>query len=133
MRHTNQMVRSPSPLSVDYNSAHHSILCVAGAPTPNFISDVFFLLSAYNHYGLVRTITSHDALYRSADDIQRRLEQYEGDNSYQGVSGSELFTSHLFLLTFKWKTPLQRQVEQLIERMKVLNRNVSFCVSRIDF
>ncbi|KAF8315752.1 ubiquitin elongating factor core-domain-containing protein [Cantharellus anzutake] len=78
-----------------FREAHQS----DGAPAPNFISDVFFLLSAYNHYGLVRTMTSNDAIYRNADDLQRRLEQYQNDTSYLG-------------------TPLQRQVEQLIERMK---------------
>lgn len=69
---------------------------ITGVPIPNFISDVFFLLSAYNHYGLVRTITSHDALYRNADDLQRRLEQYEGDSSYQGVSGNDFMNQFHF-------------------------------------
>ncbi|KDQ11048.1 hypothetical protein BOTBODRAFT_35587 [Botryobasidium botryosum FD-172 SS1] len=71
----------------------------AGGPAPNFISDIFFLASAYNHYGLVRTISTHDDLAKHVDEIQRHLETVEQDNSWVG-------------------TPMQAQAERVIERIK---------------
>lgn len=43
-------------------------------PAPNFISDIFYLTSAVNHYGLNRTLQSFDDLYKQADELQRHID-----------------------------------------------------------
>ena len=51
-------------------------LILAG-PAPNFISDIFYLTSAMNHYGLNRALQSFDDLHKEADDLKRHLEFLE--------------------------------------------------------
>ncbi|KAG8932849.1 hypothetical protein FRC03_000161 [Tulasnella sp. 419] len=70
-----------------------------GAPSPNFISDIFFLTAAFNHYGLIRTISTHHDLEKHIDEIQQHLERIEGDRSFIG-------------------TPVQAQAEAAIARVK---------------
>ena len=43
-------------------------------PAPNFISDIFYLTSAMNHYGLNRSLQTFDDLHKATDDFQRRLD-----------------------------------------------------------
>lgn len=57
---------------------------MAGQP-PKFLSEIFFLTVAMNHYGLHKTITTLDELGREHGDIQRHLDQLQGDGSWQGV------------------------------------------------
>ncbi|KIO29369.1 hypothetical protein M407DRAFT_70531 [Tulasnella calospora MUT 4182] len=66
---------------------------------PNFISEVFYLTAAFNHYGFVRTLSTHDALEKSLQDIQDHLESVEADRSYIG-------------------TPAEAQVTAAIENVK---------------
>ncbi|GJE98441.1 Ubiquitin conjugation factor E4 [Phanerochaete sordida] len=54
-----------------------------GAPAPNFISDIFYITLAMNHYGYHKTITSFEELARQYDEMQRHLEQLEGDGSWR--------------------------------------------------
>ncbi|PAV17237.1 ubiquitin conjugation factor E4 [Pyrrhoderma noxium] len=41
---------------------------------PNFITEIFYLTSAVNHYGLNRTIQSFDDLYKQTEEIQRHID-----------------------------------------------------------
>lgn len=54
-------------------------------PAPNFISEVFYLTAAFNHYGLVRTLGFYHDVERHLDDIERYIERIESDRSYVGV------------------------------------------------
>lgn len=42
---------------------------------PNFISDIFYLTSAINHYGLNRTLQSFEDLHKQADELQKHIDQ----------------------------------------------------------
>lgn len=53
---------------------------------PNFITEIFYLTMAMNHYGYQKTISSFEELPRQLDDISRHREQLEGDGSWQQVS-----------------------------------------------
>ncbi|KLO08673.1 hypothetical protein SCHPADRAFT_908469 [Schizopora paradoxa] len=46
----------------------------AGGPSPTFISDIFYLTSAVNHYGLNRTLQTYEELHKHLDDLKRHLE-----------------------------------------------------------
>ncbi|KAI0346029.1 hypothetical protein BDW22DRAFT_1353692 [Trametopsis cervina] len=72
---------------------------VQGQP-PKFLSEIFYLTLAMNHYGLQKTISALDELSREHSEITRHLEQLQGDGSWQG-------------------TPLQARVEQAINAAKV--------------
>lgn len=52
---------------------------------PNFISDIFFITLAMNHYGYRKTITTFEELARQHDEMTRHLEQLEGDGSWRTV------------------------------------------------
>lgn len=54
---------------------------------PNFITEVFYLTAAFNHYGLIRTIGFYNELERHLDDIDKYLERAESDTRFVGVSG----------------------------------------------
>lgn len=60
---------------------------------PTFISEIFYLTVAINHYGLIRTIQEHDDLGKELDQIQRHLDIINADTTWQGVrrgvSGSD--------------------------------------------
>ena len=43
-------------------------------PAPNFISDIFYLTCAMNHYGLNRTLQSFEESYKQVDELQRHLD-----------------------------------------------------------
>ncbi|KAI0043444.1 hypothetical protein FA95DRAFT_1563296 [Auriscalpium vulgare] len=55
-----------------------------GAPPPNFISDIFYLTLATNHYGFQKTIQSFDELSKQLDDAKKHLERINGDQSWVG-------------------------------------------------
>ncbi|TDL23245.1 hypothetical protein BD410DRAFT_747294 [Rickenella mellea] len=71
----------------------------SGGPSPNFISEIFYLTAAMNHYGLMGTIQTYDDFQKQADEIQRHLDTLQGDTSWQG-------------------TPNQPRVEAAIEATK---------------
>lgn len=54
-------------------------------PAPNFISEIFYLTAAFNHYGFVRTLSTHDDYEKTLDEITRHIERLESDTSYVGV------------------------------------------------
>ncbi|KZT65802.1 hypothetical protein DAEQUDRAFT_746846 [Daedalea quercina L-15889] len=70
----------------------------ATAP-PNFISDVFYLTLAVNHYGYQKTISTFEDLARQYDEMNRHLEMLEGDGGWRG-------------------TPLQARIEHSINAVK---------------
>ena len=43
-------------------------------PTPNFITEIFFLASAISHYGLNRTLQTYDDLHKEMEDVQRHID-----------------------------------------------------------
>jgi len=54
---------------------------------PNFISDLFFLLNAYQHFGLVKTIGNRSTAERNLSDIEKELKRAEASRGdWQGVS-----------------------------------------------
>ncbi|THV00828.1 hypothetical protein K435DRAFT_963795 [Dendrothele bispora CBS 962.96] len=53
-------------------------------PTPNFISDIFYLTIAMSHYGYQKTIQNYTDLAKVMDDIQRQLDFLNGDGSWMG-------------------------------------------------
>lgn len=55
-------------------------------PPPKFLSEIFYLTLAMNHYGLQKTISSLDELARDHSDLTRHVEQLQGDGSWQAVS-----------------------------------------------
>lgn len=57
-----------------------------GAPPPNFISDVYFLTLALFHYGFLKTVDTFEDYAKELDDVKKRLEHVEADNTWQGVS-----------------------------------------------
>ncbi|KAF8579833.1 hypothetical protein K439DRAFT_1522775 [Ramaria rubella] len=54
---------------------------------PNFITEVFYLTAALNHYGPVRTIQEHDELGKELDQMQRHLDAINADTTWQGTPG----------------------------------------------
>ncbi|KZT09134.1 uncharacterized protein LAESUDRAFT_801836 [Laetiporus sulphureus 93-53] len=54
-----------------------------GGP-PNFISEIFYLTLAMNHYGYQKTISTFEDLARQYDEMNRHLEMLEGDGSWRG-------------------------------------------------
>ncbi|KAH9841644.1 ubiquitin elongating factor core-domain-containing protein [Rhodofomes roseus] len=71
----------------------------AAAAPPNFISDIFYLTLATNHYGYQKTISTFEDLARQYDEMNRHLEVLEGDGSWRG-------------------SPLQARVEHSINAVK---------------
>jgi ubiquitin conjugation factor E4 B len=71
----------------------------AGAPPPNFISDIFYLTLALGHYGLQKTIRTFEDLSKEHDEVRRHLDNMTADNTWMG-------------------TPLQGRVEAAIKQMK---------------
>ncbi|KAF9483478.1 hypothetical protein BDN70DRAFT_873762 [Pholiota conissans] len=57
----------------------------AGAPPPNFISDIFYLTVAMSHYGYLRTIQTYNDLGKHSDELQRHLDMINGDGSWMGT------------------------------------------------
>ncbi|CCL99711.1 uncharacterized protein FIBRA_01733 [Fibroporia radiculosa] len=53
--------------------------------SPNFISDIFYLTLAMNHYGYQKTISTYEELARQYDDINRHLETLQGDGSWRST------------------------------------------------
>ncbi|KAG8832211.1 hypothetical protein FRC17_001747 [Serendipita sp. 399] len=71
----------------------------AAGPAPNFVSDVFYLLSAINHLS-TGPISNHiSAISRHVRDIQRELDIMEKDESWRG-------------------TPAQPEIEMTLKRGK---------------
>lgn len=73
-------------------SGHNRANDVGILAPPNFISDIFYITLAMNHYGYNKTITMFEDLARQRDDMTRQLEQLQGDGSWQSVRDS-LFRS----------------------------------------
>lgn len=59
---------------------------IIAVPPPNFITEIFFLTVAFDHYGLVRTIQEHAELRKELDHMQRQLDMFNADTTWQGVS-----------------------------------------------
>ncbi|KAF8501083.1 ubiquitin elongating factor core-domain-containing protein [Russula emetica] len=71
----------------------------AGAPPPNFISDIFYLALAIGHYGLQKTIRTFEDLSKEHDEVRRHLDNITAENTWMG-------------------TALQGRVEAAIKQMK---------------
>jgi ubiquitin conjugation factor E4 B len=56
------------------------------APSPNFISDIFYLTVAMSHLGYLQTIQRFNDTSRQLEDMQRHLDMINGDGSWMGVS-----------------------------------------------
>lgn len=62
----------------------------AATAPPNFISDIFYLTLAMNHYGYQKTISTCEDLAKQHDEMSRHLETLEGDGRWRGVSAFEM-------------------------------------------
>jgi ubiquitin conjugation factor E4 B len=58
---------------------------VTTGPTPNFISDIFFLTCAMGHLGVQQTTNRYEDALKHYDEIRQHLETLQGDNSWMGV------------------------------------------------
>ncbi|KAI0927144.1 hypothetical protein AcW1_007520 [Taiwanofungus camphoratus] len=58
---------------------------VSEAAPPNFISDIYYLTLALNHYGYQKTISTFEDLSRQHDEMQRHLDMLTGDGSWRGT------------------------------------------------
>lgn len=53
---------------------------------PNFISDIFFLLNAFQRLGLVKTIDSRNKANKNSYDMEKELKQVESrEAEFSGV------------------------------------------------
>ncbi|KAJ7212066.1 ubiquitin conjugation factor E4, partial [Mycena pura] len=75
------------------------------APTPNFISNIFYLTAAMSHYGILHTISTYNDLNRPIEDLQRHLDTINGDGSWMG-------------------SPLQARTEAMVNRIKAEMGNI---------
>jgi len=64
------------------------------AAAPNFITEVFYLTVAFNHYGLVRVIQELNDLEKEYGQLQRHVNMLNADTSWQGVSFP--ITNHVY-------------------------------------
>ncbi|EPT05311.1 hypothetical protein FOMPIDRAFT_1045367 [Fomitopsis schrenkii] len=71
----------------------------AATTPPNFISDIFYLTLAMNHYGYQKAISTCEDLAKQYDEMSRHLEMLEGDGRWRG-------------------TPLQARMEHSINAVK---------------
>lgn len=62
----------------------------AATTPPNFISDIFYLTLAMNHYGYQKAISTCEDLAKQYDEMSRHLEMLEGDGRWRGVSVLEM-------------------------------------------
>lgn len=76
-----------SPLDAE----HMSRFCPATAP--NFITEIFFITMAMNHYGYQKTLSSFEELAKHLEDMTRHREQLEGDGSWQQVFTAAVFSA----------------------------------------
>ncbi|KAI0061420.1 hypothetical protein BV25DRAFT_1805616 [Artomyces pyxidatus] len=74
-------------------------LLAEGAPPPNFISDIFYLTLASNHYGFLKTVQTFDEYNKQLDDAKKHLASITGDRSWVG-------------------TPFQPRMEAAIKQVK---------------
>jgi hypothetical protein len=55
------------------------------AAAPNFISEIFFLTTAFFHIGLRRVMTNHEHKLRGLQRMKEELQKAENDNRHAGV------------------------------------------------
>ncbi|EMD39878.1 hypothetical protein CERSUDRAFT_63413 [Gelatoporia subvermispora B] len=55
----------------------------SNATAPNFISDIYYLTLAMNHYGYQKTVDSFEDLAKQYDEMSRHLEMLQGDGSWR--------------------------------------------------
>ena len=79
--------------------AYYDPANVEGSSPPNFISEIFFLSTAFMHYGLVPALSLHEHLYRQLRHYQEDLQELENNRQYDG-------------------TPQEGAYKQQVERMK---------------
>lgn len=72
---------------MDGRSNDGPLLTAVDRPLPNFVSDLFFLLNAYQHFGLAKTIGNRTTAERNLSDIEKELKRAEASRGdWHGVS-----------------------------------------------
>ncbi|KAL8293009.1 hypothetical protein RQP46_000703 [Phenoliferia psychrophenolica] len=56
-------------------------------PTPNFISEIFFLSTAFFHIGPMSAIKEHKGLGQQLNQMKRQIEEIEADTTWRGTPG----------------------------------------------
>lgn len=79
--------------------AYYDPAKIDSSAPPNFISEVFFMTTAFMHYGLVPALTLHEHLYRQFRHLKEDLQELEQNRQYDG-------------------TPQEAAYKQQVERMK---------------
>lgn len=75
------------PQEMDGELLRNQALTVVDRTSPNFVSDLFFLLNAYQHFGLAKTIGNRTTAERNLGDIEKELKRAEASRrDWQGVS-----------------------------------------------
>lgn len=113
-----------------FDTRDHLITTSSG-PSPTFISDIFYLTSAVNHYGLNRTLQTYEELHKHLDDLKRHQEFMTGSlNSLTpNVRTVILFPCKHFLKhCFFMKNPLYARTQHAIKQTNV--RCLSFLSSQ---
>jgi ubiquitin conjugation factor E4 B len=87
------------------------------SPSPNFISDVFYLLAAVNHLSTGPIAQYTSAIERHVRDIEQQLEMMDKDETWRWVSLRSM--ALVRNLTFTEQGPAQAQVEAAIKQGKV--------------
>ncbi|THH28275.1 hypothetical protein EUX98_g5915 [Antrodiella citrinella] len=85
---------------------------------PNFITEIFYLTLAMNHFGYQKTISSFEELVKQADDMARHREELEGDGSWR-------------------ESPMRPRVEHAInqvkaEEEKIKSQQLAYAVQLCD-
>jgi len=64
-------IKATSEEALEFEEAHR---LSAGAPPPNFISDIFFLTISISHYGFLKTVQTYNNFPKQMDDLQRHAD-----------------------------------------------------------
>ena len=72
-------------LSPPLNPVFNLISLVSTVPTPNFISEIFFLCASFLHTGPMHAIKEHKGLMQQLSQMKRHIDDLEADTTWRGV------------------------------------------------
>jgi len=74
---------------------YYAVGAEVAAGSPNFISEIFFLSTAFMHYGLAPALTMHEHLYRQLRHMQDDLKEAEQNRQYDGTPQEAAYRQQL--------------------------------------
>jgi ubiquitin conjugation factor E4 B len=67
---------------------------MSGNEPPNFITNLFFLANAFQHLGLIKTISTRKRAEKNISEIEKELKRAEASRpSWEGVSHCRMFST----------------------------------------